>query len=142
QFNTELRGLVSEAKEPIYEPYSEPALVLLEELVKHAQPSYLQDTDTTVRELFADGGAAMVITWDSFLGSLNEGEIADSWCLAPIPTMGVLGGWSLGLNQFSTNPEAALRLGQFRSSTEADLYMFTEAGRYPSRQSVYESTEY
>jgi ABC-type glycerol-3-phosphate transport system substrate-binding protein len=142
QDGVELRGLVSEAKQPIYEPFSVAALELINELVAYAQPSYLQDNDTAVREVFADGGAAMVITWDSFLGRLNTGNIADNWALAPIPTRGLLGGWSLGLNPFSENAEAAFLLGQFISSYESDLYMFTAAGRYPARLSVYESDTY
>ncbi len=125
-----------------FEPYSLSALERLQRISKFAQSSYLQTDDTAARELFLGGGAAMVITWDSFLGRLGTGEIANKWSLAATPSRTLLGGWSLMLNPSSKNQSAAFLLAQYLSSQENDMKMFELAGRYPARASSYKSATY
>jgi len=137
-----LPGLLDADNKAVFKPYSAQALNTLADLTKSAQSGVLQADDTAAREVFAGGGAAMVITWDSFLSRLNTGDISGKWALAPIPKRGLDGGWALGVNPNSRSPQAAFLLAQYLSSKEADLKMFELAGRYPSRESTYATAAY
>jgi multiple sugar transport system substrate-binding protein len=135
-------ALLNRQNQMVAERYSQPALETILRLSKSAQPAALQADDTAARELFLNGGAAMVLTWDSFIGRLGSGNIADKWALASIPGRTLLGGWALHLNPSSKNQQAAFLLAQFLSNKENDLKMFELAGRYPARASNYNSPVY
>jgi multiple sugar transport system substrate-binding protein len=137
-----LPALLDRSNNLAFEPYSTDALARLQRLTKFAQPSYLQTDDTAARELFLSGGAAMVATWDSFLGRLGSGEIANKWALGAMPSRTLLGGWSLMLNPHSKNQSASFLLAQYLSSAESDVRMFELAGRYPARASSYKVASY
>ncbi|MDX2006188.1 MAG: extracellular solute-binding protein [Meiothermus sp.] len=139
---TRISALLDKQNRMAAERYSQPALELIQRLSKFAQPAALQADDTAARELFLGGGAAIVLTWDSFLGRLDSGQIAGRWELSPIPSRTLLGGWALHLNPNSKNQQAAFLLAQFLSSKESDLKMFELAGRYPARASSYNSATY
>jgi ABC-type glycerol-3-phosphate transport system substrate-binding protein len=139
---TALPALVDRTNALTFEPYAQAALERLQRLARSAQPGFAQADDTAARELFLGGGAAMTLTWDSFLGRLSGGDIKGRWALAPMPARTLLGGWSLMLNPNSRKQEAAFLLAQFLSSRESDQRMFELAGRYPSRASTYTSTSY
>jgi multiple sugar transport system substrate-binding protein len=52
-----------------------------------------------------------------------------------------LGGWQLGVNAFSTRPEAAERLTAFLAAPAAQKAMATAYGYSPPRRSLYEDAE-
>jgi multiple sugar transport system substrate-binding protein len=137
-----LPALLDRNNQLTFGEYSRAGLEGMQRLFKYAQPGALQADDTAVREVFIGGGAAMVMTWDSFLGRLGTGEIANKWALSPIPGRTLLGQWSLQLNPYGKNQEAAFLFAQYLSSKDSDLKMFELAKRYPSRASTYKTELY
>jgi multiple sugar transport system substrate-binding protein len=140
--NKVLPALLDRSNNLTFTNYSRSSLEAVQRLFKHAQSGALQADDTAVRDLFVAGGAAMVLTWDSFIGRLGSGEIANKWALAAMPGRTLLGQWSLQLNPYSKNQDAAFLLAQFLSNKESDLKMFELAGRYPARSSTYSTEQY
>ncbi len=136
-------GLVDDKFQPTFNNQAgEEALAIWKQTLQYSPPGVLQNGNTETRDLFAKGLTAMVITFDSALGTLATSPVKDKWALAAVPGKTVLGGWTLSVSSASKNKEAAFLAAQYLTSAKADLYLFDKAGRYPGRTSTYASEVY
>lgn len=136
-------SLVDDKFQPTFNNQAgEDALNIWKQTLQYSPPGVLQNGNTETRDLFAKGLTAMVITFDSALGTLATSPMKDKWALAAVPGKTVLGGWTLSVSSASKNKEAAFLAAQYLSSAKADQYLFDKAGRYPGRTSTYGSEVY
>ena len=76
------------------------------------------------RPVFEDGNALFMRNWPYAYATGLESDIADSFAVAPLPSVegqpkaGTLGGWGLGISQYSENPEAAIEFVRYVTSPE------------------------
>jgi multiple sugar transport system substrate-binding protein len=95
-------------------------LAIWKETLNYAPPGSLQNGNTETRDLFAKGLTAMVMTWDSALGTLFTSPVKDKWAIAQVPGRSVLGGWMLSVNASSKNKEAAFLFTQYVTNQKSD----------------------
>jgi multiple sugar transport system substrate-binding protein len=101
---------------------------------------------------FQAGNAACMRNWPSFYAQLvGEGaeaeasQVQDSTGIAPLPTftgegtVGVTGGFNLGVNAFSDNVEGAKEFAVWAATNEEVQLMYGEGSLPPVREDVYES---
>ena len=97
------------------------------------------------RHIFGSGRAVFMrnwpYAWNIFerKGSAVKGKIGVS-TLPSFPnkiSASTLGGWQLGVNRYSRNPEAAERLVEFLTSPESQKTLALTIGYKPTRKSLY-----
>ncbi|NOK62300.1 MAG: ABC transporter substrate-binding protein [Chloroflexi bacterium AL-W] len=76
------------------------------------------------RPVFEDGNALFMRNWPYAYATGLQSGIADDFAVAPLPSVdgeqkaGTLGGWGLGISQYSENPEAAIEFVRYVTSPE------------------------
>ncbi|MGE5301044.1 MAG: ABC transporter substrate-binding protein [Acidobacteriota bacterium] len=106
-------------------------------------------TEEPSRQIFGNGKALFMrnwpYAWNIFekKGSAVRGKVGVSRLpsFPPHPSASTLGGWQLGINKYSRNPEAAGRLIRFLASPEAEKTLALTVGYKPPRKSLYHDTE-
>lgn len=108
------------------------------------------DLDAAVA-LLQQGKAAMYPEYSPRAAVLNDpsaSATAGLWAAAPLPGVdgnpgvGVLTGWSLGVNKYSQHKEAAWQLIKYLTSPEVQLSMAINQGNAPTVASVFEDSGY
>lgn len=98
------------------------------------------------RNVFQAGNAAFMRNWPyAFsLGNAEDSAIAGLFDVSPLPEgeagvrAATLGGWNLGVNRFSENPEAAAALVLFLTSEDEQRIRAVEGSYNPTIESLYE----
>jgi multiple sugar transport system substrate-binding protein len=105
--------------------------------------------EDTTRQTFGNGKAIFMrnwpYAWNLFQkpGSPVKGKVAISTLPSfdHHPSASTLGGWQLGVNRFSRNPEAARKLIAFLTSYESQKALAIEVGYQPTRKELYQDPE-
>lgn len=101
------------------------------------------------RHIFGNGRALFMrnwpYAWNIFEreGSPVKGKVGVS-TLPSFPDKGsasTLGGWQLGVNKYSKNPEAAEKLIRFLTSLESQKFLALTIGYKPTRKQLYKDKE-
>lgn len=100
------------------------------------------------RLFWEQGNAAFMRNWTYAyaLGNRDESRIQGQFATAPLPAgtarrASTLGGWSLAVSRYSTNPDAAAALVLFLASPEQQRFRAEVGGFSPTILSVYESAD-
>lgn len=101
--------------------------------------------EETTRHIFGDGHAVFLRNWPYALGIFNKpgSAVHGKVGIAPLPhfpgypSAGTLGGWFLGVNRFSKNPQAAYRLAAYLASPEVQRLVYDRIGYLPTRAELY-----
>lgn len=131
-------------------PESQAGLKFRQDLMKYMPKGIVDYDHNEAVQALAQGNVAMITEWSAFYGTLNNPDsstIVDCLAVAPEPTgpagrKPALGGFSLGVNSFSSEAEQAASwlLIQWLTSEEmAKPYVL--AGGVSGRTSVYEDPE-
>jgi multiple sugar transport system substrate-binding protein len=140
--------VLSGGKAVIDSPENRHALGFLRDLiVKYGVTPALVTTLTEEpsRHIFGDGKALFMrnwpYAWNIFekKGSAVRGKVGISPLpsFPPNPSASTLGGWQLGINRYSRNPEAAGKLIRFLTSPEVEKELALTVGYKPPRKSLY-----
>ncbi len=112
-------------------------------------PSVTTAAEETTRNIFGSGRALFMrnwpYAWNIFerQGSPIRGKVG----VAALPSFpghegaSTLGGWQLGVNRYSRNPEAAERLVRFLTSPSAQKFLALHVGYRPTRKALYEDQQ-
>ncbi len=101
------------------------------------------------RHLFGSGKALFMRNWP-YAWNLFEEEgsgVKGDVGVAPLPSFpghrsaSTLGGWQLGVNRYSRNPEAAEKLVQFLTSPAAQKTLALTIGYKPTRRALYKDPD-
>ena len=115
-------------------------------IADHISPSVVTTADEeTARHIFGRGEAVFMRNWPyawkllNAEGSLVRGQVGvtaipGSETHSGVPT---LGGWHLGVNRFSLQPDLAWQLVAFLTSAESQRQLAVTSGLQPTRLSVY-----
>ncbi|CAA9558683.1 MAG: Maltodextrin ABC transporter, substrate-binding protein MdxE [uncultured Truepera sp.] len=103
------------------------------------------------RQIFQNGNAVFMRNWPYAysLATAEDSAIADSVGIAPLPAgegdgstpAATLGGWQMGVNAYSENPDVAVDVARFLTSEEEQLLRALEVSNLPTIESVYQSQE-
>ena len=101
------------------------------------------------RHLFGSGRALFMRNWPYAWNIFNrEGSaVRGRVGVAPLPSFSghesasTLGGWQVGVNRYSRNPEAAEKLVRFLASPASQKTLALEVGYKPARKALYEDSE-
>lgn len=101
------------------------------------------------RNVFQSGNAAFMRNWPYAyaLGNSEDSAVAGMFDVTPLPAgesglnAATLGGWSLGVSQYSDSPEAAAALTLFLTSAEEQKIRAIEASYNPTIESLYQDEE-
>jgi multiple sugar transport system substrate-binding protein len=124
------------------------ALTFMRDLITRYRvtPSFVTTlTEEPSRQIFGSGKALFMrnwpYAWNIFQkeGSAVRGKVGVSPLpsFPPNPSASTLGGWQLGINRYSRNPEAARKLVRFLTSPEAEKMLSLAIGYKPPRKSLY-----
>lgn len=102
-------------------------------------------TEEPSRHIFGNGNALFMrnwpYAWNIFekKGSAVRGKVGVSPLpsFPPNPSASTLGGWQIGINRYSRNPEAAEKLIRFLTSPEVEKELALSVGYKPPRKSLY-----
>jgi multiple sugar transport system substrate-binding protein len=124
------------------------ALQFMRDLItkyKITPPLVTTAIEEPTRHIFGNGRALFMrnwpYAWNIFekQGSPVKGKVG----VAPLPSFksgmsaSTLGGWQLGINKYSRNPDAAERLVKFLTSSEEQKTLAITIGYKPPRKSLY-----
>jgi multiple sugar transport system substrate-binding protein len=133
-------------------PENAQALQFMRDLVaKHrvTPPTVSTADEETTRRLFGAGRAVFMRNWPYAFeilqreGSPVRGRVGVT-ALPAAPgrrSASTLGGWQLGVNRYSRQPEAAERLVRHLTGKEAQKELALSVGYRPTRRSLYEDPE-
>ena len=99
------------------------------------------------RRAFESGRASFMRNWPYAYDLGNQSDIKGEFDIAPFPAFeggepaGVLGGFNLGINASTDNPEGALAFVQFYSGEEAQKILATEGALPPVLGATYDDAE-
>jgi trehalose/maltose transport system substrate-binding protein len=105
--------------------------------------------EETTRHIFGNGRALFMRNWP-YAWNIFEREdstVKGKVGVSPLPSFGgkmsaaTLGGWQLGVNRYSKNPEAAEVLITFLTSRESQKFSALSIGYKPTRKSLYRDKE-
>ncbi|MHB8843782.1 MAG: ABC transporter substrate-binding protein [Nitrospirota bacterium] len=146
-------GEVLENGRPVIDsPRNAEALRFMRDLIKKhgiTPPLVATAIEEPTRHIFGSGKALFMrnwpYAWNIFekKGSAVRGKVG----VAPLPffpgnrTASTLGGWQLGVNRFSRQPEAAKRLVRFLSSPTAQKTLALTIGYKPTRMALYKDPD-
>ncbi len=145
-------NVLREGRPVLASPENIEALGFMRDLiVRHKVTPELVTTaiEEPTRHIFGNGNAVFLrnwpYAWNIFEkeGSAIKGKVGVS--VLPAFEGGehaaTLGGWQLGINRYSRNPEAAERLVRFLTSPSAQKTLALTIGYKPTRKSLYEDRE-
>jgi multiple sugar transport system substrate-binding protein len=101
-------------------------------------------------DLFIQGGAVFHRNWPYAWAVSNDpdkSKVAGRVGVTHLPAFAghssasALGGWQLGISQWSKHPDEAWKFVEFMTSVESQKTIAIEAGRAPSRIAIYRDTE-
>jgi trehalose/maltose transport system substrate-binding protein len=109
----------------------------------------LSMTEDQSKDAFMSGNVAFLRSWPYIYSICNvEGSaIKGKYDATLIPTgklgknSGVLGGWGIGVNKYSKNKDAAVKLAKFLTSPEAQKYRALKSGNAPNILSLKEDKD-
>ena len=103
------------------------------------------------RQIFQNGNAAFMRNWPYAysLATADDSTIADSVGISPLPAgdgegaapAATLGGWQLGVNKYSNNPEVAVDVARFLASYDEQLQRAIEASNLPTIEAIYQDQQ-
>jgi trehalose/maltose transport system substrate-binding protein len=102
------------------------------------------------RGVWQTGNAVFMRNWPYAygLGNGDDSPVKDLFDVAPLPTGGgdntsaaTLGGWNLAVSRYSPNPEAAIDLVKFLTSTETQKQRALLSASLPTIVSLYDDPE-
>lgn len=136
----------------INSPENIEALYFMKDLIvkyKVTPPLVTTAIEEPTRHIFGNGRALFMrnwpYAWNIFEreGSPIKGKVGVS-TLPSFPdkdSASTLGGWQLGVNKYSKNPEAAEKLIRFLTSPESQKTLALTVGYKPTRKSLYKDKE-
>jgi multiple sugar transport system substrate-binding protein len=146
-------GMVLENNRPaIDSPQNIEALRFMRDLIARegvTPPLIATAMEETTRNLFGNGRALFMRNWPyawnifNRKGSLVRGKVGVS-ALPSFPghrSVSTLGGWQLGVNRYSRNPEAAYELVRFLTSSAAQKTLALTIGYKPTRKALYKDRD-
>jgi multiple sugar transport system substrate-binding protein len=116
---------------------------------KITPPLVTTAVEESTRHIFGNGRALFMrnwpYAWNIFekQGTPVKGKVG----VAPLPSfksgisVSTLGGWQLGINRYSRNPDAAGKLIKFLTSPEAQNTLAITIGYKPTRKSLYKDKD-
>jgi len=103
------------------------------------------------RQIFQNGNAVFMRNWPYAYSTAvaEDSVIADTVGIAPLPAGDVeggtpaatLGGWQMGVNAYSNNPDVAVDVARFLTSYDEQLQRALVVSNLPTIEAVYESEE-
>ncbi|GAB4388240.1 MAG: ABC transporter substrate-binding protein [Thermodesulfovibrionales bacterium] len=141
-------GVLRDGRVVLDSPQNREALRFMRDLiVKHRVSPGLVTTamEEPTRHIFGNGKALFMRNWP-YAWNIFEGEgspVKGKTGVAPLPAFrkgegaSTLGGWQLGVNGRSRNPELAESLVRFLTSPEAQKRLALTVGYKPTRKSLY-----
>jgi multiple sugar transport system substrate-binding protein len=145
-------GILENARPVIDSPQNIEALGFMRDLIARdgvSPPLVATAMEETTRNLFGSGRALFMRNWPyawnifNRKGSLVRGKVGVS-ALPSFPghrSVSTLGGWQLGVNRYSKNPEAAYKLLRFLTSRETQKTLALTIGYKPTRKALYEDRD-
>ncbi|MEW6377476.1 MAG: ABC transporter substrate-binding protein, partial [Thermodesulfobacteriota bacterium] len=144
--------VLREGKVVINRPENIEALQLMVDLIYRyhiTPPLVLTAIEESTRHLFGSGKALFMRNWPYAWNIFQrEGSLVkDKVGISKLPSFpgktsaSTLGGWQLGINRFSKEPEAAERFVKFLTSPEAQKTLALTIGYKPTRKSLYRDKE-
>ena len=140
--------VLDDGKAVIYSPENIEALRFMRDMIaeyKITPPLVTTAIEEPTRHIFGSGKALFMrnwpYAWNIFEreGSPVKGKVGVT-TLPSFPgkdSASTLGGWQLGVNRYSRNPEAAEKLVNFLTSPEAQKTLALTIGYKPTRNSLY-----
>jgi multiple sugar transport system substrate-binding protein len=128
------------------------ALQFMRDLItkyKITPPLVTTTIEEPTRHIFGNGRVLFMRNWPYALiifekeGSMVKGKVG----VASLPSFpgkksaSTLGGWQLGINRYSKNPEAAEKFVRFLTSSESQKVLALTIGYKPTRKSLYKDKE-
>ncbi len=144
-------AFVADGRSAMTRPETIEGLCLLRRLVAEGtSPALVSSLDEEgSRLLFGSGRAVFLRNWP-YAWSLFEADgssVKGKVGIAPVPRaaggrhVATLGGFALGVNRHSRNPEAAEKLVRFLASKESQKSLALAAGCEPTRRSLYDDPD-
>ncbi len=103
------------------------------------------------RGVWQTGNAVFMRNWPYAynLGNSNDSPIKGKFDVVPLPkgeganarSAATLGGWNVGVSNYSKNKEAAIQLALFLSSEEVQKMLAVDASHYPTIPSLYKDKD-
>jgi multiple sugar transport system substrate-binding protein len=145
-------GVFEQGEVALDRPENRKALAFMRDLVHRSRVSpdfVLTLTEEPARRTFQRGGAVFMRNWPYAWRLLQaEGSAVRDKVGATVlpsfeghPSQATLGGWHLGVNRFSRQPEAAKKFVRFMTSFEAQKMLAMSAEYHPTRRSAYRDPE-
>jgi multiple sugar transport system substrate-binding protein len=136
----------------INSPENIEALQFMVDLINRYQvtpPLVITAIEEPTRHLFGSGKALFMRNWPYAWNIFQrEGSLVkDKVGISGLPSFpektsaSTLGGWQLGINRYSKNPDAAERFVKFLTSPEAQKTLALTIGYKPTRKSLYRDKE-
>jgi trehalose/maltose transport system substrate-binding protein len=113
-------------------------------------PGVLAYTEEESRGVWQTGNAVFMRNWPYAyaLGNAADSPISGKFDVAPLPSGGgdnssaaTLGGWNIAVSRYSPNPEAAVELAMFMTSTDSQKKMALQLSHLPTVISLYDDAE-
>jgi trehalose/maltose transport system substrate-binding protein len=113
-------------------------------------PGVLSYTEEESRGVWQTGNAVFMRNWPYAyaLGNAADSPISGKFDVAPLPSGGgdnssaaTLGGWNIAVSRYSPNPEAAVELAMFMTSTDSQKKMALQLSHLPTVISLYDDAE-
>ncbi len=102
------------------------------------------------RQIFQAGNAVFMRNWPYAysLATADDSAIADGVGIAPLPAgddggspAATLGGWQMGVNKYSQNPDVAVDVARFLTSEDEQLQRALDVSNLPTIEAVYQREE-
>lgn len=145
-------GVMKNGKPALDSPENVKALSFMRSLIyeKGVTPEFVNTaTEEPSRLIFGRGEAVFMRNWPYAwnIYARPDSAVRGKVGLAPLPrfeggkSASTLGGWQLGVNRFSKNPEAAEKFAKFLTSYESQKLVSTTIGFRPTRKALYSDRE-
>ncbi|CAN5818794.1 hypothetical protein BH23CHL2_BH23CHL2_07670 [soil metagenome] len=114
-----------------------------------APPGVTTYQEEDARNAFQNGQAAFMRNWP-YAYSLGQGDdsaVAGNFDVAPLPAqegsdhVGTVGGWQIGVSEYSENKEAAIEFARYLTSAEVQKWRAVAASFVPTMPEVAEDPE-
>ena len=144
--------ILEQGRPVINAPRNAEALTFMADLIGKygvSPPLVTTATEEPTRELFGSGKAVFMRNWPYAWALYNRpGAVLRSKVgIAPLPSFpghesaSTLGGWQLGVNRYSPNPNAAEKLVRFLTSPESQKRLALAVGYNPARRALYKDPD-
>jgi multiple sugar transport system substrate-binding protein len=133
-------------------PRNEEALAFMRDLIakyRVTPPLVTTAIEEQTRQLFGSGRALFMRNWPYAWTIFNrpESAVRGKVGIAELPSfpgnksVSALGGWQIGINRYSRNPEAAEKFLLFLTSTAAQKELALNVGYKPARRALYKDPD-